>query len=372
MSLFPDGLLAGFECSAHRRMDGVRVDVLASTHHDILAEGDYRLLNEYDIHIARDGVRWHRIEFEPGRYDWAVFRSMLRAGEKTGIQVVWDLCHYDYPDHVSPWSPEFPERFADFARRLAEIVRDESNTLPIYCPINEISFMSWACGETASMNPGGTGRGDELKEQLARASIFATRSIKSIDPRARFLSSEPIIHVVAAQAKDADAADAYTQSQYEAADWVLGMGRSHLGGSSDCIDVIGVNFYPSNQWFLKGGIIPMGHHKYLPLRNMLREVSERYPGKEVIISKTGAEGSARSAWLHYVCEEVDAARSFGVPVTGICIYPVLDYPGWENSRPCEVGLFSGGVERSVHAQFLAELRRQQARTPKQTPLRSFA
>lgn len=28
------------------------------------------------------------------------------------------------------------------------------------------------------------------------------------------------------------------------------------------------------------------------------------------------------------------------PVQGICLCPVLDYPGWDNDRPCAVGLFS--------------------------------
>lgn len=362
MTLFGRGLLAGFECSSHRRMDGVRVDVIASTRHDLLVADDYRRLLKQGIRVARDGVRWHCIEYERGRYDWSGFRSMFRAADLTGIQIVWDLCHYGYPDHVDPWLPEFPERFAAFARRLAEMVRDESDMLPIYCPINEISFWSWAGGETGSMNPGAIGRGRELKEQLARAAIMATHAIKSVDPRARFLCAEPIIEVVASLPEDAAAAVAYTQSQYDAADMLLGMRRPELGGSSDCIDAIGVNFYPSNQWFLNSGAIPMGHHNYRPLQAMLREVSDRYPGKEIVIAETGAEGSARSAWLHYVCDEVEAAREVGVPVTGICIYPILDYPGWENERPCEVGLFGGGPDRSIHTQFLAELRRQQART----------
>ena len=72
------------------------------------------------------------------------------------------------------------------------------------------------------------------------------------------------------------------------------------------VDLIGLNFYPHNQWYYEGPTIPMGHHEYRPLADMLLEVAERY-GKPIFLSETGAEGSAKSSWLHYVCNEVRAA-----------------------------------------------------------------
>ena len=52
----------------------------------------------------------------------------------------------------------------------------------------------------------------------------------------------------------------------------------------------------------------------------------------------------------------------GVPVEGICLYPVLSHPGWDNDRYCDNGLFemlSQQGRRLVHAPLAAELRRQQ-------------
>ena len=83
----------------------------------------------------------------------------------------------------------------------------------------------------------------------------------------------------------------------------------------------------------------MGHHEYRPLADMLVEMAERY-GKPLFISETGAEGSGRPAWLHYVCDEVRDAQARGTDVQGICLYPVTAYPGWDNSRHCQVGLLS--------------------------------
>ena len=58
-----------------------------------------------------------------------------------------------------------------------------------------------------------------------------------------------------------------------------------------------------------------------------------------------------------------APRSSGIPVEGICIYPIADYPGWTNGRHCEVGLLGPLDERGERVICLPlaeELRRQQA------------
>jgi len=149
---------------------------------------------------------------------------------------------------------------------------------------------------------------------------------------------------------------------YEAYDWILGLAKPELGGDTSLADVVGVNFYPHNQWYFEGPTIPMGHHEYRPLADMLVEFAERYQ-KPVFISETGAEGSARPAWLHYVCDEVREARRRGTPVEGICLYPITAYPGWDNSRHCHVGLFStiqSEGRRHVYEPLYEELERQRA------------
>jgi hypothetical protein len=46
------------------------------------------------------------------------------------------------------------------------------------------------------MYPFATGRGPELKRQLARAAIAAIEAVRSVDSRARFVQAEPLINVV--------------------------------------------------------------------------------------------------------------------------------------------------------------------------------
>ena len=96
---------------------------------------------------------------------------------------------------------------------------------------------------------------------------------------------------------------------------------------------------------------------------ILDEVWRRY-GRPILVAETGAEGENGPGWLRYVAGEVRAAARLGVPVSGLCLYPVLDYPGWENDRPCEVGLFGVADEtgrRAVYEPLAEELERQRLR-----------
>jgi hypothetical protein len=87
------------------------------------------------------------------------------------------------------------------------------------------------------------------------------------------------------------------------------------------------------------------------------------------------KGPRRAPWLQYVASEVFAALEAGVPMEGICIYPVLDYPGWNDDRHCPTGLYgpagADGV-RPLYAPFAEELARQQARFQELTAARVSA
>ena len=331
---------AGFECSSHRRRDGVRLDLIRATSHDRHVRNDYRQCRELGLLTLRDGLRWHLVETSPGRYDWSSWLPMLEAAEEFGLQIIWDLFHYGSPDHVDQASDDFPQRFADFAVAALETRESVTRRPPTVCPLNEINFLSWAIDEGYFPHVGPDERG-WFKDQLVRAAIASARSIKQRWPDSIIVWAEPLIHVAPhdQRRKTVRAARLSLQGMYEAYDWILGFDRPELGGDRSLADVVGVNFYPHTQWYLDGPTIPMGHHEYRPLSEMLVEFAERYD-KPVFVSETGAEGTARPAWLHYVCDEVREAQKRGARVEGICLYPVTAYPGWDNSRHCHVGLFS--------------------------------
>jgi hypothetical protein len=71
--------LGGFECSAHRRRDGARLDLLAATGHDRYPARDYETLASLEIRLVRDGLHWHRIEERPGG-GWVFWSRRTRYG----------------------------------------------------------------------------------------------------------------------------------------------------------------------------------------------------------------------------------------------------------------------------------------------------
>ena len=345
--LFQSFLHGGFECSTHRlrkrehEIEGKRIDVIASTGHDMNAAQDYKQLQEHAIRTVRDGLRWHLIETSPGRYDWASFLPMLEAANATGTQVIWDLLHYGWPDDIDIWSPDFVKRFARFAAAAARVVREESDAVPFYSPVNEISFFSWGGGDAGYLNPFAHGRGFELKVQLARASIEAMEAILSVDGRARFLHCDPVINVVTDPSRpwERRIAEGHRQSQFQGWDLLGGHMWPQIGGAEHYLDIVGVNYYHNNQWIHAGPPIDIGHPLYKPFRTILMETYARY-GKPIFIAETGIEAERRPEWISYIYQEVTAAMKAGVPVEGICLYPILNHAGWDDDRACENGLLS--------------------------------
>ncbi|PDV87726.1 glycosyl transferase family 1 [Rhizobium sp. H4] len=355
--LFRSFLQGGFECSTHRlrpkndETQGHRLDLIAATGHDHHAETDYRQLQGFGITTVRDGFRWHLID-KSSRYDWSSIRPMLQAAKATKTQVVWDLLHYGWPDDLDIWSPRFIDRFARFARACAELVREESDGIPFYCPVNEISFFSWGGGDVGYLNPFANGRGFELKVQMARAAIAAIDAIISVDARARFVHCEPVINVVADPSRPHDAriAEGHCQSQFQAWDLIGGRMWPQIGGGERYLDILGVNYYSNNQWIHGARPIDIGHPLYKPLSRILVETFARY-GRPILIAETGVEDDRRASWFDYVADQaLDSMRS-GVPLEGLCLYPIVNHPGWDDGRPCANGLLSADVASEGRAPF---------------------
>jgi hypothetical protein len=332
-------LMAGFECSSHRRFDRRRLDVLASTGHDTFAESDYRALQSVGISTVRDGLRWHRIETRPFIYKWSSFLPMLRAARTTCTDVFWDLLHYGWPDDIDVFSPEFLRRFESFVRAFAKLLRSEGFTAPVVCPVNEISFLAWYGGDKGRVNPWTEGRGDDLKRQLVRAAILAIEAMWDALPGTRIAHCEPAIHIFPDVPANAASVAAYVEAQYQAWDMIGGRTCPELGGKPEYLDLLGINFYPINEWIHEGRPVFPGDLLYRPFREILADNYARY-GRPLLIAETGIEGEKRAEWFASFCDEVRAALAEGVPVQGLCWYPILDYPGWDDDRHCSNGALS--------------------------------
>ena len=363
--LFKSFFLGGFECSTHVLRNGRRLDEIAATSHDTFAREDYLRLQQQGMLAGRDGLRWHLIAASRDKYDFSSVLPMLRAGREIRTQIIWDLCHYGWPDWLDIFQPRFVDAFAKLAREFARLLANESDETPIISPINEISFFSWAAGETAYLNPHAVGRGNELKEQLVRATIAGTEALWEINPNTRISQIDPVINVLpndpldAIQQRDAEA---YRLSQYEAWDMLAGRLKPELGGAQKYLDIIGINYYVHNQWILGGASLGQDDPRYRPFRQIVKDVYDRYK-RPLFLAETGIEDEARPGWLRYVSSEVRAAMSDGVQVEGICLYPIVNHPGWDDDRHCHNGLWdypNEEGEREIYAPLARELKKQQA------------
>jgi hypothetical protein len=355
MTMFASFFLAGFECSSHRRTDGLRLDLIRSTGHEGCVLNDYCGCAELGLLTIRDGLRWHLIEQQAGTFDWSSWTPMLEAAERTGVQVIWDLCHYGFPDHLKLGTEDFVESFARFSAEAVRVHQKITGRAPLVCPMNEISYFSWA------VNTGYFPRLEQekrgwVKSRLVTAALAGARAARDVDRHVKLFWAEPLINILPSSGSDEDRerAEQLRQGQFEAYDMLLGKAAPELGGGEWAADALGFNFYSDNQWIDGGSTIPLGHHEYRRLADMLTEAHERF-GKPIFISETG--------WLHYVCGEVREAQARGVAVEGICIYPVTSFPGWDDSRHAQVGLFStphSDGRRAVYQPLAEELARQRA------------
>jgi beta-glucosidase/6-phospho-beta-glucosidase/beta-galactosidase len=362
--LFESFFLGGFECSTHRLATGKRLDEIAFTQHDRFAQADYQRLIDQGIRTAREGLRWHLIEQRPGQYDWSSLLPMLRAAQSLRIQVIWDIFHYGWPDDwLDLFEPRFVDALAKFAGQFAGLWQNETDDVLFACPTNEISFFSWAAGENAVLNPFATRRGDELKEQLVRANIAVCEALWAVDKRTRIAQIDPMINVLPLDPnnkKQAREAEAYRRSQFQAWDMLAGRLKPELGGAPKYLDLIGGNYYVHNQWILGKGFIDQNNPRYKPLRNIIKEIDDRYQ-RPFFIAETGIEDDLRPVWFRYVCGEALAAAQDGVQLEGICLYPIVNHPGWLDDRHCYNGLWDYANEkgeREIYQPLADELQRQ--------------
>ena len=353
--------LGGFECSCHRLEDGRRLDLQLSTRHLEFADQDYARLRRVGISTCRDGVSWVRTEPQRGRFDFSQAARLLGAARRNGVRIIWDLMHFGWPDDVDVFGLELPQRFGAYARAFAQFLANESDEAPIISPINEISFLSWAGADVRIMNPFVSARGVELTVQLVRATIEAIEGFRSVLPDTRFLQTDPVINIVASpdHPKTWRRVEGDNLLQYQAWDMLVGDIWPSLGGNSSYLDIVGVNYYPDNQFMLDGETVLRGDPRYKPFSSILQEVWQRYR-RPMIISETGAEGDLRAPWLRYVCDEASVALQSGVELHGITLYPIVNHPGWVDDRRCENGLFDYAAAdgtRAVNAPLAEELHR---------------
>lgn len=333
--MFKSFFLAGFEGTTGYNVHRQWIDQVAATQHDRFVDEDYRLLSDVGIRAAREVVRWPLVDVR-GRYDFSPLSPFLEASQKHGIQIIYDLFHFGYPHDVDLFSQVFPKRFADYCYAAARYIAAHTEGPCYFTPINEPSYFSWAAGEAGLFAPHQRGRGWELKVCLARAAIQGTDAILSASPEARIVNADALCRVVPPR----DRPDLQTEADrfnsvavFQSWDMLCGRLLPELGGSRAHLGVLGINYYWTNQWELTHAGIPLRDDdpRRWRLRDLVRGVWERYGG-DLLITETSHVNEMRPLWLREAAGEADALLDAGVPLRGVCLYPVLGMPEWHDQK----------------------------------------
>ncbi len=380
--LFNSFIQAGFECTSALAENKRRLNLLGQTRHDDLCEKDYQLIKAAGFLTVREGLSWNAVDKGDGVYDFSRYEPMMAAARQHGIQQIWDLNHFDYPFRLDPFSDEFIQAFAAHAREVIKVLRKYTpapETMYVV-PINEISFFAWIGADMGWWAPYKKGRanGGKLKAQLVKAAIAAMDAIWAVDDNVRFIQVDPFMRRVAKQPEPVSADSTISSStednttatsshnsdassspsapqeplvhppskkalqhikdfneviRFEAWDLLSGRKNPELGGDPKYLDIIGMNYYIHNQeWVITGEnntvlhqLIDWESPDRVPFAEMIRDVYERY-NRPIFVSETGSFGARRGEWWERTLKEIDDGLSSGLPIVGVCAYPVLDRP----------------------------------------------
>jgi hypothetical protein len=348
--LLPSFWMGGYEGADHVNGSGEALDLVGATGHDRRLDADYRAARRLGLRCVRESIGW-RLSERTGGGGWDLSRAvrMAEAARRQGVQILWTLMHYGVPADLTLLDPALVPRFARFAAEVARVLTPLCPGPRIYTPINEISFLSWTASATTDMGPAGLQQADldaegdtsvsgfQIKQRLVRAALAGMTAIRMVDPAARFMHVEPVVHVAPRDGADPEQrtlAQRICSYQWQALDMLAGRMEPQLGGRADALDWIGLNHYHTSQWEVPGEKRLAWHlrdPRRRPLSALLRDVWQRYR-RPIVMAETGHIGVGRAAWLHEVAGEALRARAQGVPLQGVCLYPLLDRPDWNDTR----------------------------------------
>lgn len=335
--LFRSFWMGGYEGADHVNSHGVALNLNVSNGHWSQLSEDYARLRAMGIRCIRESVGWRASTNSGAHVDLTALRLRAQTAQVHGLQVIWTIHHYGVPQGVDFFAADFAERFADFCAKVSRALRGTTDATVIYQPVNEISFLSWAVAYSNLVYPyncRSSQGGYDLKCRLVAATLQGCDAIWAEEPLARIVHTDPIVHIVAtpgASPEETIQAQAVAHHQFEAWDMICGNLEPALGGASRYLDILGANYYPDNQWEhpgLKRLHWHLNDERRCSLDDLLGQLWARYR-RPLFVAETGHVGDGRSIWLDDVANAALKCLQKGIPLHGICLYPLVDRTDWE-------------------------------------------
>ena len=321
-------------------------DVLETTQHVKRWRDDLMLLATCQVRQLRYPLRWHRIEPEPGRFDWDHIDQVLGFMHDHGFEPIVDLLHHtSYPLWLGDFSaPSFEDRFL----RFAEAVAERYPWLPGYTVCNEPFTTFLLCGQEGVWPPHWRGLDGfiRLARNVFPAVTRASRALHELLPDADHVHVEASERHTWSTAEGEEFARRTNDRRFLLTDLLVGRsidperpfvqdlvaagGEELLSVEPGHVDVLGLDYYAHNQWeWSAAGEGTTLAKAPVPLADLVTEYWERYR-IPCILGETNIRGYAsdRATWLKWTLEQCELARDRGADVRGYCWFPFIDSADW--------------------------------------------
>jgi hypothetical protein len=333
---------------------GRTLDEYALTDHYRRWRADLDRMAELGVRMARYGIPWYRIQPSPTRWNWRWADGPLERMLDLGIDPIVDLVHYGTPRWMRDGflAPEFPERMAEYAARVAERFRGR---IRWYTPLNEPRIAAWYGGRLGWWPPYRRSwkgfvavlvalcRGIARTDRALRAVDDAIVPVH-VDASDLYRAAEPGLAPIARHRQALvflalDLVSGRVTERHRLYRWLLahGVGAAtldELRAAPVRLELLGVNLYPmfgNKQVFRRNGRVLVGNVAggAALVHRVLTAYARRYDCP-VMISETAAIGSAgrRTRWLDASVSAVRRLRARGVPVVGYTWWPMFALVAW--------------------------------------------
>lgn len=345
----------------------VRIDQYASSGHLDRQDGDLADVASLGVRVIRYGMPWRRTEPEPGRYDWTLWDQAFAACDRHRLVPIVDLLHFGLPDHLDGGfcDPTWIEAFV----RYVDAFLSRYPTPAWFTPINEPGITAIASALFGVWNDRRTSREDYFTAlgHLTLANLEAVARVR--DSRDGWWIGSEGFGCNLVLGPDGEQAARETRAVQQLV-WDLHLGLDPRPEVADALDVIddgildridglavrdghhvvaGHDIYPSGVMTHGTGDAPaLGVRELASAYDAeAREWFERYrrPFWVAETSNLGLGVERQGDWLAALVDALDAMRSDGLPVRGICWYSRGDQFDWQTmlAEPVgavtEVGLF---------------------------------
>jgi beta-glucosidase/6-phospho-beta-glucosidase/beta-galactosidase len=357
----------GIEGSAPTIQGGrVRVDEMEKCRHYDMWRTDFDLVEDLGVTFLRYGPPIHRTWLGDGRYDWEFADLTFADLERREILPIVDLCHFGVPDWIGNFqNPDFPERFATYARQFAR----RFPHVQLYTPVNEMFICALFSARYGWWNEERTDDRSFVTalKHVVKANVLAMEAILDERPDAIFVQSESSEYFHAESPSAIKPAEILNAKRFlsldlnygrrvdsEMYEFLLdnGMRRDEyhffLGRRLKQHCIMGNDYYWTNEHRVAEDGSTTRAGEVFGYDAITWQYYDRY-GLPVMHTETNFEegpgGEESVFWLWKQWANVLRVRNDGVPVVGFTWYSLTDQVDWDtalrepNGRVNALGLY---------------------------------